>query len=331
MIERFFIASLVGVGIASAPAWAADSYRIAVGASNVVVKEHSVCRRLSNSGSRDVFVPTKTKAEWVSFVEHIPAAVGISASTCCPTGFVLVPESPSKSLPEFCVMKWEARVSSGTAVATSTGAPRVNITRADAVTACTNMGAGYSLVTKDQWTGMMRNVESVNANWSGGTRGVGCIFTGNVNYNGNCSYDGALHESGEANVKARFSFSNGEQIWHLNGNVSEWVMGSYTTTNNTTSANFRMGSRTNGGFNKMSATDRTAHGPLFDDYGSGCGVGDDTNVNNCGLGYYVGANGDAYMTRGGEANDTRWDAYTVEAFAADTIQDYIGFRCAYQP
>lgn len=318
--------ALVGSAL---PAVAADFYQLNA-SSNLTITEHSACRKVTNASSNTYFVPTKSKAEWVAFRNNPPP--GVTLESCCPTGFVLVPESPSLSLNEFCVMKWEARTSGSTAVATSVGQPRNSITRAASATACANMGAGYSLVTKDQWTAMLRDAEGVGANWSGGSRGVGCMFMGNIGVNNNCSYDGALREAGEANAKARFVFSNGEEVWHLNGNLSEWVMGSYTTTDPAADgSNFRMGARSNGGYSKMSAADRAAHGPLYDDYGSGCGSGDNSPHGNCGLGYYMGANGNAYMTRGGAAQDSRWDAWTIEADTSDAALGYAGFRCAYTP
>lgn len=324
--RQIFFALLLGNAI---PAHGANSYRLNA-SSSVTVSEHGVCRTLTNGPGADYLVPTKTSTEWQAFLANLPS--GVSIGDCCPTGYVLVPEVPSKGTPEFCVMKWEARNVSNTATATSSGQPWNYVTKATAISKCAALGTNYALVTNDQHTAMLRDIESVDANWSGGSRGVGCLFTGNSNVNNNCGYNGAQRESGEANTKARFTFSNGREIWHLNGNLSEWVQGTVSTSSPArTSSNFYMGARAANGYSKLPSADRTSWGPLYDDYGSGCGSGDNTPNGNCGLGYYMATNGHAYITRGGEADDNRWDAFTMETSSTDMSYVYIGFRCAYNP
>lgn len=311
----------------STPAYAANSYRLNASASNFQVKEFSMCRQLTNTSGSDYFVPTRTQTEWTAFLDHLPP--GVSATNCCPAGYVLAPASSSKGTTEFCVMKWEARDVGGVATATSSGAPWRFISKTAAVTACSSLGAGYSLVTNDQWTAMMRDVEGVGANWSGGSRKSGCLFTGNWGVNNACGYDGALLEAGEANTKARYTFSNGQQIWHLNGNVSEWVQGSMSTASASTDSSFYLASRATGGYSKYSAADRADFGPLYDDYGSGCG--DPTNYQNCGIGYARITNGHAHITRGTESGDNRWDGFTIETYPVADGLAWVGFRCAYLP
>lgn len=311
------------------PAHAANSYRLNASASNFQVKEFSMCRVLANSSSSDYFVPTRTSTEWSAFLDHLPP--GVTANNCCPAGYVLAPASSSKGTTEFCVMKWEARDVGGVATATSSGSPWRFISKTDAVTACSSLGAGYSLVTNDQWTGMMRDIEGVGANWSGGSRKSGCLFTGNWGLNNACGYDGDLLEAGEANTKARYTFSNGQQIWHLNGNVSEWVQGTMSTASASTDSSYYLASRADGGYAKMSAPDRANFGPLHDDYGTGCGGTDGTIHGNCGVGYFRITNGHAHITRGTESGDNRWDGFTVETYADPDGLPWVGFRCAYLP
>src|SRR5687768_10123943 len=60
--------------------FAAISYRITAGAT-VNVDEHGVCSRVNNATALDLFIPTKTAAEWASFVAGPPANVNLAACT----------------------------------------------------------------------------------------------------------------------------------------------------------------------------------------------------------------------------------------------------------
>lgn len=46
----------------------------------VTINEHSVCKKVTNSGSYDLFVPTNTAGEWSSFRSNYPA--GVSLGSC---------------------------------------------------------------------------------------------------------------------------------------------------------------------------------------------------------------------------------------------------------
>lgn len=66
---------------------AADGYLVTAG-SSMMITEHSTCRSVTNSGSKTRFVPTKSSAEWTSFISNPPAAVSVGA--CCTGGGVAV-------------------------------------------------------------------------------------------------------------------------------------------------------------------------------------------------------------------------------------------------
>ena len=130
----------------------------------------------------------------------------------------------------------------GVATSQAAATPWVSITRDAARTACSNLGAGYSLITNDQWQAIARNIEQVAANWSGGVVGSGSLNRGHSDNSPNSALvadtddangcygtdqscpNGSWHEQ-----KRTHLLSNGEVIWDFAGNVREWVKDDKTT------------------------------------------------------------------------------------------------------
>lgn len=183
------------------------------------------------------------------------------ASLSCPTGYVLVPADASLGVSRFCVMKYEARAwndadadkvidageidadgcleagcttaSWGSAAnapgATGDDLPWRRIHATDAKAECLSLNAifgvtnRYDLISNREWMAIARNAESVDLNWSGGSIGNGCMFRGNIGAVNVCSYNGSDPETGGLDNKARIILNNTNEVWHLSGNVSEWV------------------------------------------------------------------------------------------------------------
>ena len=151
----------------------------------------------------------------------------------CPTGYIRVPGNSLYQTKGFCVMKYEAKTGSATVAATTqaAGTPQLHISQTDAITACSLNGAGYGLINNREWMTIARNIEAQNSNWTGGAVGSGGLWRG---YDGN-SYDDYLsastdddpyfgtNNSGTSIEKRTLTLSNGETIWDLSGNVSEWT------------------------------------------------------------------------------------------------------------
>ncbi|MBL7669608.1 MAG: hypothetical protein JNM39_03915 [Bdellovibrionaceae bacterium] len=167
----------------------------------------------------------------------------------CPTNYIAVPaRDPFTSL-GFCVAKYEMKiqgeadgkqdfstVSSSVAESRPTGTPWVRINRNQAISKCQELGPGYDLLSNDQWQAIAQNVELQNSNWSEGSVGVGMMYRGHsdndpaetLSVSGTDPYDQTgntdLQLIGSGKEQRRqLTLSNGEKIWDLSGNVTEWV------------------------------------------------------------------------------------------------------------
>ena len=140
-----------------------------------------------------------------------------------------------------CIMQYEAKCSNGggdtatdggypwssctsaggTVVSASAGEPITNITQIQAKAACESIGA--HLITNAEWMAIARDIEQVASNWTGGAVGSGVLKRGNVGDVAEGNYNGANPEVGVTSDKAKLKLSNGKEIYHLSGNVYEWV------------------------------------------------------------------------------------------------------------
>ncbi|MDD4151945.1 MAG: hypothetical protein PHR68_04990, partial [Candidatus Gracilibacteria bacterium] len=174
-----------------------------------------------------------------------------SCTYTCPTGYVLVPKDGIFTTQNFCVMKYEAKItgndvgtttynSSMVAESRSSGTPWVNITQPQAITECNALGAGYHLITNNEWMTIARNIEANSQNWANGIVGSlvsagGGLYRGNVNLNDSASCGsntvldgdtgGTNCDNGSGRNKRMHKLSNGNDIWDIAGNVGEYVNG----------------------------------------------------------------------------------------------------------
>ncbi len=125
----------------------------------------------------------------------------------------------------FCVMKYEAKDDgSGNAISQAASAPWVSISQVDAKAECAALGAKYDLISNPEWLALAKDIEAQDINWSGGSVGSGCLSRGNNGVDDACGYDGADPEFGAGrDPKAKHTLSNGEEIYDLSANVSEWT------------------------------------------------------------------------------------------------------------
>ncbi|MCT4642246.1 MAG: formylglycine-generating enzyme family protein [Bacteriovoracaceae bacterium] len=143
-------------------------------------------------------------------------------------------------LSKFYVMKYEAKAmlisdksinTTGTTASTAThkpvsiatNQPWRNINANQAAAECESLGSGYRLISNEEWMAIARDVEDVDANWTGGSVGSGCLFAGKSS--SGCGYSsGATPDHGETrNIRAGHTLKNGKTIFDLSGNLTEWV------------------------------------------------------------------------------------------------------------
>jgi prepilin-type N-terminal cleavage/methylation domain-containing protein len=155
----------------------------------------------------------------------------VKKGTC--QGYILVPGSASLGTSDFWVMKYEAKNVNGLAYSQAANSPWVSISQTDAISTSQSACDGCHLTSEAEWLTLAQNVLGVPSNWSGGSVGSGYIYSGhNDNAPGNslaADTNDANGYSGETNTggnqRRTLTLSNGEVIWDLAGNVSEWTTG----------------------------------------------------------------------------------------------------------
>jgi formylglycine-generating enzyme required for sulfatase activity len=117
----------------------------------------------------------------------------------------------------------------------------VNIHQQDSITECASIGAGYHLITNDEWMTIATNAAAEDSNWSGGSVGSGTLYRGHSDSSPNSKCAASTNdadayvessctalasggaEDDEATQRRTHNLSNGSVIWDLSGNVREWV------------------------------------------------------------------------------------------------------------
>lgn len=166
----------------------------------------------------------------------------------CPTGFIVVPGSVIYGTNDFCVMKYEAKNAGGSIpISRAAGRPFEGATQTGAVEFSLNTAncVGCHLISESEWMTISQNVLSVASNWSGGVVGDGYIYSGHNDAspaitladdsNGTDGYSGTNNYQGDTSTswsiigdsqRRTLTLTNGNVIWDLAGNTSEWTSGS---------------------------------------------------------------------------------------------------------
>ena len=165
-------------------------------------------------------------------------ALATITSQICPDDFIMVPPLENYTNQSFCVAKYEMKQVSNKILSQPEGTPYANINRNDAINKCASMGANYDLITNDEWQTLARHIESVDSNWNSSS-GHPRLNIGHhtLSYNNRESPVPAHPDDNKScfgtpqtcnldtwNLHRRtHQLPNGEIIWDLSGNVSEWV------------------------------------------------------------------------------------------------------------
>lgn len=278
--------------------------------------------QLFSTGAMYTGAPDKTSLHYVrpirSFTEEIEPPQGVT----CPNGFISVPGSSVFGTSNFCVAKYEAKNVGGTAVSTISGTPFVNITQPDAMAAAANACSGCHLITEAEWLTIAHNVLNVNSNWTGGSVGSGSLYIGHTDNspasplaasgNDNDGYFG----TGNTNDTQRrtLTLSNGEVIWDLSGNVTEWTAGQTTGGQPGTTAHTSYGWRN---WNTMEGTGTISPNP-FPSFGTPAAVAWSNSANGIGM---VWSDSDDVALRG----FLRGGSHTYGATTPGVFVLYLGY------
>ncbi|MDD2916724.1 MAG: type II secretion system protein [Candidatus Gracilibacteria bacterium] len=211
---------------------------------------------------------------------------GFNTPGTCPTGFIAVPGNKDFNQPGFCVSKYDMTYSDADIPNSSNGDwntvsyvsgkpiasipnkyPIADITQPQAITACQSMGAGYHLITNNEWMTVARNIEQQGDNWSTGIVGSGGLYRGITGEGTNtptslgCNTADSAGASGisgriwatkplstdttkfgatkttDCDSKRQLKLSNGQILWDMAGNIWSHVNKGNTLDGN----NFNLG------------------------------------------------------------------------------------------
>jgi len=254
-------------------------------------------------------------------------ASGVLGCSTLSGDWIEIPGNTGLGTSDFCVMKYEAKNVSSVATSQSSLTPWVSITQLDAITACSNLGTGFHLITNAQWTTIARNAELLGSNWNSSTSGIGSMWRGHSDGSPNNAlsvsdvndYYDQTGQSSPSTERRVLNLSNGEQIWDLGGNVREWNSDTcgqgdpwYSVAGfiDWTSAN-------------VNGAEKTLAGPL----------GAFTSTNGVGQYYGCTAAGNAFQHGGYWSNGAGAGVYSLLLNTAPSVNSNIqgGFRCSYTP
>ncbi len=156
----------------------------------------------------------------------------------CPDGYIAVSQRDGYTSDDFCVMKYEAKVRSESdlgstyhrklvkAESRANGVLITRVSEQDAIKYCEENGAGYSLISNDEWQTIARNIEEVDVNWSKGNRDIendNLLKVGNISGIKASSDEKSIDDKRWRKHDRYHKLLNGEYIWDFAGNLTEMV------------------------------------------------------------------------------------------------------------
>jgi len=299
----------------------------------------------------------------------------------CAENYVRIPANATLGSSAFCMAKYEMKLktNAGAAVFDGTnggvavnvtqyvpdsrpdGVPWVRITQANAIAECATLGAGYHLATGREWAAMTRNLETVAANWDGGTPGTGLMFRGHSDGaisgtavadgyavsstsllssgDGTNAYVGTGNASGDAfssggDQRRTFTLSTGEVIWDIAGNARDMI--DIDGAGSTISYTGGGSSSYNDVFSAaatsfLSSIVLSGGGAFNTNWLQPATAGLDNTTNNTGR-WYISSNARTgrIVTRGANFSSSNSPGIFAADFDADnnTLSSSAGFRCA---
>ncbi len=264
----------------------------------------------------------------------------------CPTGYIPVPPAPALGTnTAFCIAKYEMKCAastsgtscSGQPISQAANRPWVNVTHAEAISACASLGSGYALMSNAEFMTIARNLEASGPNWrfgivnsNGAIKGHfdnnpsntlaattddadGCFGTGN-----NCN--GAWFT--DQRNRRTFNLTNGQIIWDISGNAEEWVSTTFSQTEKPYDAS-------DGG-----PHDGWRDFNVIDTYPAGSGAEMflplNTGLDQLGA-YHAHSTSSTALTRGGYHGGNNAGMFTTYFYPPTWTFASRGFRCVFRP
>ena len=255
----------------------------------------------------------------------------------CPNNYIAVSDLPYLNSYAFCVMKYEAKVQSGTPLPNRLGANVLTkaeslangdlITRVTEETAaqfCKQNGPGYDLINNKEWQTIARHIERTPENWSHNTRDITSGNRLNIGYIGGGAISTSDTDEEQSNWdmnKRVHQLANQEYIWDFAGNLWEIVKHDLTGL---------PGEESYIGFvNDMPQSYQEDFGPERD-----YSVFSSRERPNLfgGLGYILAKEWGGSIVRGGNQWRTAGVFSANVQFSGDRLRRIdVGFRCVYYP
>jgi hypothetical protein len=280
----------------------------------------------------------------------------------CPAGYVGVPASGIPGLgsttatsghsswwlnvdADFCVMKYPAKNNNTSTFASSTayGSPWVSIQRginqnttSSALQACNDAGPGYRLISNTQWQTIARNAENVAENWSGAAVGNGMMARGHSDgtppmilenstddnpYFGTENNVNQVPGSGWEQKRTKI-LNNGEIVWDMGGNVSQWV------SDNSASLGLNPSIPSTREFSEQTYFPTLGASAFLNKLILGPSGGID---NSHGLGVVYSMTSDGILRGGHYINSSYSGLFMSSSTQTTQLNGYYGFRCVYLP
>lgn len=264
----------------------------------------------------------------------------------CPANYVEVPRNSTYTSSHFCIAKYEAKQSGSSAISLASGTPWTSITQTNAITACQANGTGYDLINNAEWQTVAQNIESVGTNWKNGTLGNGSLNRGHsdgteetgfthpliahTNDTNACYGTGQTCSDSLWDTQRRTHvLSNGQVLWDLAGNASEWIKDTNSTYFGENAYLSQITSTSHvstGTIGSITSAAKTLFGAS----------GNYTTLNSieyAGLGYGYLNSAAGGITRGGSWNDDVNSGVFAVDLRSETSSSSanLGFRCVYHP
>lgn len=272
--------------------------------------------------------PSSKALTWKKIVPQNTVPTIVAAN--CPANYLPITRAHPDTFRNFCVAKYEMKLSTvtGNIVSQAAGLPVTGRSRNAAVAACRQLGSGYDLISNEQWQTIAKKIAGVKENWSSGIAYQGVVNQGHFDTtpnttlaastdNDSCFGTGETCDLSTWNAQRRtHRLPGGDIIWDISGNVWEWVNNNYWTVYG-------------GAF-----ISRLADGKVKNTVGSPIVCDGWNTTPYCGFGWSGGTGITGSFIRGcsyGAGNENCGIFATETYFREDYAGAQWGFRCVYVP